>query len=79
MKKLHWRIGSSEQLSHLLMQATLEKSTAIGSSTLYHIMHDGEEKIAIALPDGQTLIIALANPDGMHSRRLEDTKKGSAV
>ncbi len=79
MKKLHWHIGSSAQLSHLLIQATLEQSAAIGGSTLYHIMHDGEEKLAIALPDGQTLIVALANPDSTHSRRLDDTKKGSAV
>lgn len=76
MNKFQWRTESAAGLANLLKQATLEKSAAIGSSTLYQIHHEGSEKIAISLPDGQALIIESGELLRVRRRRLDPVKKG---
>ena len=74
MSKLHWRTESTTALATFLKHADLEKSAAIGNSTLYQITHEGREKLAIALPDGQALIIETGEPQKIR-RRVDPVKK----
>jgi predicted DNA-binding protein (UPF0251 family) len=75
MTKFQWRTESAADLANLLRQASLEKSAAIGTSTIYQIMHDGREKLAVSLPDGQVLIIEAAEPTKVRRRRVDPVKK----
>ncbi|BBB59470.1 hypothetical protein UNDKW_1197 [Undibacterium sp. KW1] len=77
MNKLLWRTGKVSEIPELLMAATLEKSAAIGAATVYHFKHDGEEKLAISLPDGQALIIEPL-PSGRPRRRRVDPLKAES-
>ncbi|MFZ6656766.1 hypothetical protein [Undibacterium sp. TJN19] len=74
MNKLLWRAGKVTELPELLMQATLEKSAAIGTATVYHFRHDGIEKLAVSLPDGQALIIEAAATGRPRRRRIDPLK-----
>ncbi len=74
MNKLQWRTGKVTELPELLMLATLEKSAAVGVATVYHFKHEGQEKLAISLPDGQALIIEPL-PSGKPRRRRIDPLK----
>ncbi len=71
MHKLQWHSNSSAELSALLTLASLENSAAIGDSTVYHITHDGREKLAVALPDGKAIIIELSQPQHIKRRRQD--------
>jgi predicted DNA-binding protein (UPF0251 family) len=77
MNKLQWRTEPATALATLLKQATLEQSAAIGTSTLYHIIHEGRQKLAISLPDGQALIIESGNPAIIRRRRVDPPKSGA--
>lgn len=74
MNKLIWRVGKISEIPELLMGATLENSAAIGAATVYHFKHEGQEKLAISLPDGQALIIEPL-PSGRPRRRRIDPLK----
>lgn len=74
MNKLLWRAGKVTELPELLMQATLENSAAIGAATVYHFKHDGIEKLAISLPDGQAIIIEAAATGRPRRRRIDPLK-----
>ena len=78
MNKLIWRTGKVSEIPELLMAATLEKSAAVGAATVYHFKHDGQEKLAISLPDGQALIIEPL-PSGRPRRRRVDPLKTGQV
>jgi len=71
MSKFSWRIAPVSELSQMLVSAELENSTAIGGATLYHFQHDGQEKMAVALADGQTLMIELQQPGAKRRRRID--------
>jgi predicted DNA-binding protein (UPF0251 family) len=75
MTKFQWRTESGAELANLLRQASLEKSAAIGTSTIYQILHDGREKLAVALPDGQVLIIEATEPAKIRRRRIDPARK----
>jgi predicted DNA-binding protein (UPF0251 family) len=71
MKNLTWHGSSGAELAELLNQATLEESAAVSGTTVYRLIHNNVEKIAISLSDGQVLII---EPEGVNQprrRRLE--------
>lgn len=71
MSQLRWQVGSGLELSQLLGQSTVQESAALGSTTVYRVNHAQQEKIAVALPDGQVLFIeaeALGRP---RRRRVE--------
>jgi hypothetical protein len=74
MSKLQWRVATLDELSTLLTQARVEKSAAIGTSTIYQVVHEGQETIAVALPDGQAVIIELAKLLNTKRRRLDPLK-----
>mgnify|MGYP000025764753 CR=1 FL=1 len=71
MSQLQWKVESATTLASILKHAKLEKSAAIGAATLYQIMHEGREKLAIALPDGQTLMIESGEPARIRRRRVD--------
>ncbi|CAN5879563.1 hypothetical protein BH11PSE12_BH11PSE12_25080 [soil metagenome] len=71
MHKLQWHSHASTELSALLTLASLENSAAVGDSTVYHITHDGREKLAIALPDGKAIIVELSQPQHIKRRRQD--------
>jgi predicted DNA-binding protein (UPF0251 family) len=71
MSKLQWRVASASQLSELLTQAKLDKSAAIGNSTMYQIMHEGREMLAIALPEGQVIVIDIVDQVNAKRRRAD--------
>lgn len=72
MKQLRWKANSTAELPQLLTQATLTNSAAIGASTVYHILHEGQEKLAVSLPDGQALIIEVGEKTNLNTRRKKD-------
>jgi len=71
MNKLSWRIAPVSELSQMLVSAHLEKSSAIGDATLYHFQQEGQEKMAVALPDGQALMIELQSPEVKRRRKID--------
>jgi hypothetical protein len=75
MTKFQWHIETTTELATLLRQALLEKSAAIGTSTVYQITHEGREKVAVSLPDGQVLIIEGAETAKIKRRRVDPVKK----
>lgn len=74
MAKLIWRTGKVTEIPELLKAATLEKSAAVGAATVYHFIHEGQEKLAVSLPDGQALIMELLSTSKPRRRRIDPTK-----
>jgi hypothetical protein len=77
MTKFQWRTESATELATLLKQAEIKTSAAIGTSTIYQIMHDGCEKLAVSLADGQVLIIEAVVPAKIRRRRVDPVKKAA--
>ena len=75
MAKFQWRTETGVELAALLKQAEIKTSAAIGTNTIYQIMHDGREKIAVSLTDGNVLIIEVAEPTKIRRRRVDPAKK----
>jgi hypothetical protein len=71
MSKLRLNSVTTAQLSSLLTLSTLEKSSALGDSSIYHLLHDGKEKIAISLPDGKAMVIELEVEEQGKRRRID--------
>lgn len=69
MNRLSWRAVPRGDLSLLLEKARLEDSRAVGSSTVYQLNLNGQDVLAISLPDGQAVIVELnANPHTLRRR-----------
>lgn len=58
MSNLQWRNTSAQELAQLLGRAQVLESSAVGTSTVYRLDLQGQEQIAVALPDGKVLVIA---------------------
>lgn len=71
MSKLLWRLESGAELARLLITATLEESAAVSGATVYRLSQDSKEKIAIALPGGQALVIEQESFSRPRRRRVE--------
>ncbi|MES2049527.1 MAG: hypothetical protein V4447_14090 [Pseudomonadota bacterium] len=78
MTKFQWRAESATELATLLRHAEIKTSAALGTSTIYQIMHEGREKLALALADGLVLIIENAEPTKVRRRRIDPLKKVKA-
>lgn len=57
---LDWAEITRSELADHLQSATLIRSQAFGSTSLYHCKHTDGETIAVALPGGNGLIIGVA-------------------
>lgn len=75
MSKLLWHTESVSQLAALLRLSTLENSAAVGASTVYQITHEGREKLAVSLPDGQAIIVELRDVLRTRRRRVDPVKE----
>jgi len=63
MSKLSWQAIPQGELALLLGQARLEDSRAIGAATVYQLTVEGRDVLAVALADGQALLVeSLAAP-----------------
>jgi hypothetical protein len=71
MSKLTWKKGSVAELSQTLTHATVESSAEIGGITVYHIRHEGHDRIALSLPNGQALFVESANAHRQRRRRVD--------
>lgn len=69
MSRLSWRSVPRGDLSLLLEKARLEDSRAVGSSTVYQLNLNGQDVLAVALPDGQAVIVEWnTNPHALRRR-----------
>ena len=75
MNKLMWQAGTAAELAELLKQSTLENSSAVGETTIYHVSHDGREKLALSLGGGHALIVELNQTKFLRRRRLDPIGK----
>jgi hypothetical protein len=57
MNKLTWQAISQSELALLLGQAQLDASRAIGPATVYQLNVEGRDVLAIALGNGQALLV----------------------
>ena len=71
MSRLNWRSAPHGELAHLLEKARLDHSRAVGSSTVYQFNLDGQELLAVSLPDGQAVVVEV-NPRPTTLRRRVD-------
>lgn len=72
MDQLQWCTRSATELAQFLTHATVQQSAAIGGNTLYHVKHEGNEKLAISLTDGSALIIELRAKPSVKRRRIDE-------
>jgi hypothetical protein len=70
MKDIEWKAINREELAVLLVESKRLSSRALGATTIYRLERDGREVIAMALPDGHTLIIERA-PSAKWRRRID--------
>jgi hypothetical protein len=70
--QLVWHVGGVNALADILVDAEIQKSLAVGDLTIYHFQHNGSEKMAVTLPDGQSLMISLAARASHPARRRQD-------
>ena len=69
--KLAWRRLERRALADLLTRGALVDSNAVGTTTVYRLRADSGEVLALALPDGEALIVELAAPAPKKRRRNE--------
>lgn len=71
MNKLSWRSMPHADLAQLLGRATLSDSRAVGASTVYHLSVEGRDQVAIALPDGQAVLVETNGRVRVKRRRID--------
>ena len=71
MTKLAWRRLERRALADLLTVSSLVESSAVGATTVYRLETDAGEVLALALPDGEALIVELPAPAPKKRRRNE--------
>ena len=57
MNKLSWQAIPQSELALLLEQARLDDSRAVGPATVYQLTVEGRDVLAVALADGQSLLV----------------------
>ncbi|MFZ6812958.1 hypothetical protein ACO0K3_00680 [Undibacterium sp. Rencai35W] len=71
MSKLNWQACSAAELAALLQQSTMEKSSAVGKTTVYQVTHEGSEKLILSLVDGHALVVELSHTRHPRRRRID--------
>ena len=78
---LDWEEISRGELAEHLQSAKIVRSQALGDTSLYHCKHAGGETIALALPDGNALLIGMAKSVSptleRRKQRLDEATKPS--
>jgi len=57
---LDWKEISRNELAEHLQSARIIRSQAVGDTNLYHCIHGSGETIAVALPNGNGLLMGMA-------------------
>jgi hypothetical protein len=71
VKKLDWRRIDRDELAALLGAVQQLSSSAVGAATVYRIERDGRQQIAIALPDGEAMLVEIAAASPRRRRRVD--------
>jgi len=71
VSKLAWRPLDRRALADLLDIARAIDSSAVGATTVYRLETEHGEVLALALPDGEALVVELAAPTPKRRRRPE--------
>ena len=71
MNRLTWRSVPRGDLALLLKSAQLDDSRAVGTSTVYQLNVDGQDVLAVSLPDGQAVLVELKTTPNLLRRRIE--------
>ena len=74
MSKLSWQAIPQGELALLLGQAQLDDSRAIGPATVYQLTVEGRDVLAVALADGQALLVeshAAPKPNRRQNTRVK--------
>ena len=71
MNRLTWRSVPRGDLALLLKTARLDDSRAVGTSTVYQLNIDGQDVLAVSLPDGQAVLVELNTTPNLLRRRIE--------
>jgi hypothetical protein len=73
VRDIAWHAIERHELATLLSEAKRLSSRAVGSTTIYELEHNGQEIVAMALPDGHALIVERA-PKAKWRRRIDPTR-----
>lgn len=71
MNKIQWRSLPAAELTQLLRQAQVQSSRAVGSSTVYQLLLDGREVLAVSLPEGEALLMEPVSWPNVNRRNRE--------
>jgi hypothetical protein len=71
MNRLSWRSAPHGELALLLEKARLDDSRAVGPSTVYQFNLDGQDVLAISLPDGQAVVVEINARPPLLRRRVD--------
>ncbi len=71
MNPLQWRNLDAAALAELLGRATVQDSRAVGESTVYEMQCEGRALLAIALQDGQAIVVERAPRIPLHRRSID--------
>ena len=71
MSRLSWQSMPHGELALLLKHARLDASRAVGTSTIYQFNLDGQDVLAVSLPDGQSIIVELNSKPRILRRRID--------
>ena len=71
MNRLNWRAVPQGALAQLLEKARLDDSRAVGTATVYHLNLDGQEMMAVSLPDGQAVVVEVNGAPKNKRRRVD--------
>lgn len=71
MSRLSWQSIPHGELALLLKNARLDGSRAVGTTTVYQFTLDGQDVLAVSLPDGQAVVVELNSKPHTLRRRVD--------
>lgn len=75
MSRLRWRTAHQGELALLLEKSRLDDSRAVGASTVYQFHLDGQDVLAVSLPDGQAVVVEINSKPHTLRRRIDPVKQ----
>ena len=71
MNRMRWQSIHQGELAMLLKKAKLDDSRAVGVSTVYQFTVDGQDVVAVSLPDGQAVLVELNTLPNTQRRHID--------
>jgi hypothetical protein len=78
VSQLEWRRIDRPALATLLRGAQVVAASAVGGNTIYRLATDNGEVLALALADGEALVVETAAPLPRRRRRAEQDELSPA-